>query len=114
MEIIGKIKQVMALVQGQNEAGDWCRREIVITTVGDDAADICISFFGERAVRKLETVKVGDLVQAFARVRSRQGKMGDRWFTTVEGNGVNLLRRDSAGEQAAMQMETDDDVPLPY
>lgn len=114
MEIIGKVKHILDLIQGETEAGAWSRREIVVTTTGDDACDICISFFGERLVRRLEGIHTGDLVQVFAKIRSRQGRTGDKWFTSVEGNGVNLLQRTTTGVQTEIPLEEPPADDLPY
>ncbi len=100
MEIIGKVKVICDLVQGETAAGPWCRRDIVVTKSGDDGVDICVSYLGQRYVDKLRHVKVGDLVQVFGTIKSRQN--GERWYTSVEGNGISVLRSEPV--QVEMQM----------
>ena len=107
MEITGKVKELCELIQGETAAGPWCKRDVVVTTAGDDATDVAVTFFGERKVDKLRQVKVGDLVQVFGKVRSRNN--GERWFTSVEGQSLSLLKKEvQAGEQQEMRMEEED------
>lgn len=106
MEIIGKIKKVLDLIQGETEAGPWCRREVVITPTGDNGKDVCVSFFGERHVRKLESLHEGDLVQVQAAVRSRETTAG-RWFTSIEGSSINKLQKEPTAQVEAPDMPAD-------
>lgn len=108
MEIIGKIEVLCDLIQGETAAGPWCKKDVVIATSGDNTVDVCVTFFGERHVNKLHDVKVGDLVQVFATVKSRQS--GEKWFTSVEGNGITVLK--GSPVQAEMQMQTDPEPPV--
>lgn len=93
MEIIGRVKQICDLVSGETAAGPWCKRDMVVTTIGDDAHDVAVTFFGERKVEKLKEVKVGDTVQVFATVKSRSTDNGERWFTTVDASSLAVLQR---------------------
>lgn len=100
MEIIGKIKVICDLIQGETAAGPWCKKDVVVTTSGDNPVDVCVTFFGERHVQKLRPLKVGDLVQVFATVKSRNN--GEKWFTTVDAQGITVLR--TQGVQTEMQL----------
>lgn len=101
MEIIGKVKVLCDLIQGETAAGPWCKRDVVVTTIGDDAHDIALTCFGERKVEKLTVVKVGDMVQAFCTVRSKAS--GERWFTSVDVSSLNVLQK--AGVQTEIPAE---------
>lgn len=92
MEIIGKVKVLCDLVQGETAAGTWSRRDVVVSTIGDDSRDICLSFFGDRKVDKLREVKPGDIVQVYATIRSKTTD-NVRWFTTVDASSVTVLQR---------------------
>lgn len=98
MEIIGKIKVLCDLVQGETEAGPWCKRDVVVTTVGDEPHDVAVTFFGERKVNKLSELKTGDMVQVIATVKSRAN--GDRWFTTVDASSIAVLQRQPVQTEA--------------
>ena len=102
MEIIGKIKQVCDLIEGSTAAGDWCKKDVVITTTGDEPRDIAVTFFGARRVDKLRELKEGDMVQCNATVKSRTND-GSKWFTTVDGQSIALLQRQPL--QGALNLE---------
>lgn len=108
MEIIGKIKVVCDLIQGQTAAGDWCKRDVVIATSGDNSVDICVTFFGQRHIDKLREIKAGDLVQVFGVVKSRQA--GDRWFTSVEASSITCLKGQPV--QTALELPTAEEPPF--
>lgn len=91
MEIIGKVKELCDLVQGTTEAGNWCKRDLVVSTAGDEPRDVAVTFFGDRRVSKLSEVRPGDMVQVTAVVKSRKSDM--RWFTTVDGISIAVLQR---------------------
>lgn len=99
MEIIGKVKKVCSLVDGETAAGHWCKRDMVVTTVGDEPHDVAVTFFGERRVDKLCDIKEGDMVQVFATVKSRPSdNEQERWFTTVDASSVSVLQRQQKTE----------------
>lgn len=94
MEIIGKIKKVCPLIQGETVAGVWSKRDVVVATAGDDSHDVAVTFFGDRRVDKLRDVNEGDMVQVFATVKSRcADDQGDKWFTTVDASTIVVLQR---------------------
>lgn len=103
MEIIGKVKVVCDLIQGETAAGPWCKKDVVVTTSGDNSVDVCCTFFGERHVAKLQEVKEGDLVQVFATVKSRSN--GERWFTSVDAQSVTVLSRQPRQAQMPLGSE---------
>lgn len=97
MEIVGKIKKLCLPVDGETAAGHWVKRDLVVTTVGDEPHDVCVTFFGERRVEKLTPLKEGDMVQVFATVKSRPTTTDDeRWFTSIDGSTVKLLTKVTA------------------
>lgn len=105
MEIIGKIKQVCDLIEGSTAAGDWCKKDVVITTTGDEPRDIAVTFFGARRVEKLRELKEDDMVQCNATVKSRTND-GSKWFTTIDGQSIALLRR-----QPLQQLNLEEEPP---
>lgn len=40
---------------------------------------------------RAQQFKKGDHVEAFGLIKSRQGKTGDRWFTSFEAEGLRLV-----------------------
>lgn len=81
-------------VDGETAAGPWVKRDLVVTTSGDEPRDVCVTFFGERRVEKLTPLKEGDMVQVFASIKSRPAdNEAERWFTTVDGSTVKLLTK---------------------
>lgn len=94
MEIIGKVRKMCLPIDGETAAGPWVKRDMVVTTAGDDARDVCVTFFGERKVEKLKAFKEGDMVQVFATVKSRAATDdSEKWFTSVDGSSVKLLSK---------------------
>ena len=95
MEIYGKVKKICLPVSGETSNGEWCRKDIVVTTVGDDPHDIACTFFGERRIERIPSdLKEGDTVRVMASVKSRcADNQGERWFTSVDASGIDVLQR---------------------
>lgn len=79
MEIIGKVIEILDVVSGENEKGEWKRGGFVVETLGDFPSRLAMEINGD----KLETIKPehGRIVKAKFSVSSR--KIGDKWFTNA-------------------------------
>lgn len=79
MEIIGKVIEVLDVVSGENENGEWRRGGFVVETLGDYPSHLMLELSGDR----LDTIKPnhGQIVKAKFSVSSR--KIGDRWYTNA-------------------------------
>jgi len=57
---------------------------------------------------------IGDLVEAFGKISSRQGKNGDRWFTSFEAEALRLVEATELGRKDPEPGEPlgDDKVPF--
>lgn len=90
MEIIGRVKEICPAIEGENEAGRWIKRDLVITVVyNDNDLDYCITFYGERRTAQLASLAVGNLAMVRCQVSSH--KYGDRWYTNLDGFVVKKL-----------------------
>lgn len=79
MEIIGKVIEVLDIVSGENDKGEWKRGGFVVETLGDYPSRLAMEINGD----KLDTIKptMGKIVKAKFSVSSR--KIGDKWFTNA-------------------------------
>ena len=95
MEIYGKVKKICLAVSGETSNGEWCKKDVVVTTVGDDPHDIACTFFGDRRIERLPgDLKEGDMVRVMAVVKSRNAdSQMERWFTSVEASSIDILQR---------------------
>ena len=95
MEIYGKVKKICLTVSGETSNGEWSKKDVVVTTVGDDPHDIACTFFGDRRIERLPgDLKEGDMVRVMATVRSRcADSQMERWFTSVEASNIDILQR---------------------
>lgn len=98
MEIYGKVKKICLTVSGETSNGEWSRKDVVVTTVGDDPHDIACTFFGDRRIERLPGgLKEGDMVRVMAVVKSRNAdSQMERWFTSVEASSIDVLQRQPA------------------
>lgn len=79
MEIIGKVVEILDVVSGENESGEWRRGGFVVETLGDFPSCLMLELSGDR-LDKIEPNR-GQVVKAKFSVSSR--KIGDRWFTNA-------------------------------
>lgn len=79
MEIIGRVIEVLDVVSGENERGEWRRGGFVVETLNDYPTQLALEIKDKR----LDEIKpaVGLIVKAKFSVNSR--KIGDRWFTNA-------------------------------
>lgn len=89
MEIIGRIIEVLPVISGVSERGEWTRGGIVVETLTDfpvaialDLSDKRLEEFGQKFPNP-----VGMIVKARFGVSSR--KLEDRWFTNARAWEVN-------------------------
>lgn len=85
MEIIGKVIEILDVVSGENENGEWRRGGFVVETLDDYPARLVLELSGDR----LDTIKpnYGQIVKAKFSVSSR--KIGERWYTNARCFEIN-------------------------
>ena len=81
-QLSGKIIQVFPLVSGETEKGEWCRGGFVVQTMETPSVTVAFSLFGEKRVKMLEGLKVGDTVIVEYRPESRE--YAGKWFTDLQ------------------------------
>lgn len=83
MEIVGRIIEVLPVITGETERGEWMRGGIVVETL--TALPVTLQL--DLVDRRLEeftgrfTSPIGVIVKASFGVSSR--KLGDKWFTNA-------------------------------
>lgn len=79
MEIIGKVVEILDIVSGENENGEWRRGGFVVETLGDFPSELMLELSGDR----LDSIKpsLGKIVKAKFYVSSR--RILDKWFTNA-------------------------------
>lgn len=84
MEIIGRIIEILDVVSGENERGEWQRGGFVVETLADYPITLQLDMDGERlkAFKSNPALVPGSIVKARFGVSSR--KIGDKWFTNAK------------------------------
>lgn len=94
MNVIGIVAHKGEIMEGMSANGEWARQTIVVTTQGDKPSNVPVEFFGKRKVKDIQPINVGDMVQVFFTINGREHD--GRWFATLDGGTVYLLRRQSS------------------
>lgn len=89
MEIIGRIIEVLPVISGVTERGEWTRGGVVVETLTDFPVTIALELsdkrleeFGQKFPSPVDAI-----VKARFSVSSR--KLGGRWFTNARAWEVN-------------------------
>ena len=96
MKIVGKVHTLGHKMEGENAAGFWSYRTLVVETIdgGSKPRKVAINFFGDRRIGKLNALQVGDIVEVVFELSSREWE--GRWFTDVQGYAVTQYQRASS------------------
>ena len=83
MEIIGRIIEVLPVVSGASERGEWTRGGFVVETLTDFQVTLALELSDKRLEEFGQKFPspVGLIVKARFGVASR--KIGDKWFTNA-------------------------------
>lgn len=84
MRVIGRIVALCDAVEGQSSNGQpWIKQTVVVEYNAEFHKQAAIEYFGDDKVKKLESVKVGDMVAADFGVESHA--YCEKWYTTLKG-----------------------------
>lgn len=84
MKVTGRIVALDNVITGESSNGQpWSKQTVVVEYNAEYHKQAAIEFFGEDKVKKLETVKVGDMVTADFSVESHN--YSEKWYTTLKG-----------------------------
>lgn len=89
MEIIGRIIEVLPVISGVTERGEWTRGGIVVETLTDFPVTLALEMSDKRLEEFGQKFQnpVGVIVKARFGVSSK--KLEDRWFTNARAWEVN-------------------------
>ena len=89
MEIIGRIIEVLPVISGVTEHGEWTRGGIVVETLPEfpDTLQLDLTDTRLEEFKKKFPKPVGTIVKARIGVSSR--KLRDKWFTNARAWEVN-------------------------
>ena len=115
MKTNAKVLEVGLLISGESDNGTpWDKQQVVVETMELEPQQLDIDFMGERRTKTTKTLKTGDEVTVSFGIRCR--KWADKWFTNLEGYGIQLTKKLDAGEgqqeqepPAGPEMPTDAD-----
>ena len=84
MKVTGRIVAKCDAVNGESSNRQpWIKQTVVVEYNAEFHKQAAIEYFGEDKVKKLELVKVGDMVTADFSVESHS--FGEKWYTTLKG-----------------------------
>lgn len=89
MEIIGRIIELLPIVSGETDRGEWTRGGIVVETLTDFPVTLQLDLADKRLeeFRQKFPSPLGIIVKARFGISSR--KIGDKWFTNARAWEVN-------------------------
>lgn len=97
MKANAKVLEVGLLISGESDNGTpWEKQQVVVETLELEPQQLAIDFMGERRTKTTKTLKTGDEVTVSFGIRCR--KWADKWFTNLEGYGIQLTKKLDAGE----------------
>lgn len=84
MKVTGRVVAKGDVISGESSNGQpWSKQTVVVEYNAEYHKQAAIEMFGEDRVKKLESVKVGDMVTADFSVESHF--YGDKWYTSLKG-----------------------------
>lgn len=84
MRVTGRIVAKGDVITGESSNGQpWSKQTVVVEYNAEHHKQAAIEYYGEDKVKKLEAVKIGDLVTADFGVESHS--YGERWYTNLKG-----------------------------
>lgn len=114
MKVLGIVKKVLPLIEGQSDNGNFWEKQTVVVANGDEV--LAIEFMGQRRTKGTKQLKEGQPVAVTYNVRCNEYL--DKWYTRLEGTSIVALDykyRDSEtpadGERNPMPPAGED---LPY
>ena len=78
------------------EGKKWTKQTFILQTPAEYNNQICFQLFGEEKIKLLETHKIGDQIEVFFNISSRE--YNNRYYHNVDAwkiNGVNDMNQDS-------------------
>ncbi|GHT39343.1 hypothetical protein AGMMS49965_05090 [Bacteroidia bacterium] len=87
MQLTARLQQILPVVTGQGQNGEWRRQEFIVETDGQYPKKVCFSFFGDRI--NIAQYAPGTVLAVDFDLESRQGNSGG-WFTTARAWKVEI------------------------
>ena len=78
------------------EGKKWTKQTFILQTPAEYNNQICFQLFGEEKIKLLDTHKIGDQIEVFFNISSRE--YNNRYYHNVDAwkiNGVNDMNQDS-------------------
>ena len=82
------------------EGKKWTKQTFILQTPAEYNNQICFQLFGEEKIKLLETHKIGDQIEVFFNISSRE--YNNRYYHNVDAwkiNGFNELTQDSESSE---------------
>jgi hypothetical protein len=84
MNIIGKISKILPLESGVSKKGnEWKKQDVIITQLDTYSTDVCVTAFGEKAIKSINGFDVGDTVDIGCNVSSIE--VNGKYYTNING-----------------------------
>ena len=85
-QISGKVIEILPVVSGENERGEWQRGGVVIETLESPSVKLALSTFGKRRTEQIQQLTLGEIVVVTYTPESREF-MG-KWYTELRLTAV--------------------------
>ena len=111
MEIIGIIKSKQVVESGVSKAGkEWKKQSIVLDMNKDFNSDVCISFFGDDKVARIQAFEVGMSVKVGVNVSSRE--FNGKFYHNIDGWRIDTVDAPSFEAKPSQEEDTSGDLPF--
>ena len=110
MEIRGKITKILPLETGVSKAGnDWKKQEVILTQFDKYSSIVCVTAFGDSALKALNGFNVGDTVDVSVNIKSRES--GGKYYTSINAWSWSNKNAEIHGSDFKTS-DDDDDMPF--
>lgn len=96
-QISGKVIDILPVVSGETERGEWQRGGIVIETIESPSVKLAFATFGKRRTEQIQQLTLGEVIVVSYTPESRVF-MG-KWYTELRLTGVLTTAKNPASNK---------------
>jgi hypothetical protein len=116
MQLSGKILEILPIVTGQGNNGEWKRQEVILETEGQYPKKVCVSLWG--TLIDQTNLAAGQEVDMQIDIESRP--FNNKWYTNVKAYRVDIISKNMEAERPSQieppnfETNEDDGDVLPF
>ena len=107
LSVKGKLSRKLSVESGTSKAGnEWKKQSFLLDTGAQYNPEICFQLFGEEKVKLIEEYELGDKVEVFFNISSRE--YNNRYYHNIDAWKINSIKEKNLQEQKG-----NDDIKSP-